>query len=128
WMVMALLAAIAAQCLTGLYATDEDRLIIEGPLAKTVADAAADFAARWHRRIFDAIEILAVLHIAANVFYTFVRREPLIPAMVTGGKPAGDFADMPTAIPGSWARAAICLLAAISLVFGAITLAGGRVL
>ncbi len=126
WMIVALLAAVTAQALTGLFSADEDRLIIEGPLAKTVADAAVDFAARWHRRIFGAIEILTVLHIAANVFYTFVKRDPLIPAMVTGRKPADDFADMPQAIPGSWARAALCLLAATSLVFGAITLAGGR--
>jgi cytochrome b len=128
WMIVALLAVAAAQCLTGLYAADQDRLIIEGPLAKTVADATVDFAARWHHRLFDMIEILAVLHIGANVFYTFVKRDPLIPAMVTGGKPAEDFADMPTAIPGSWARAALCLLAAIALVFGAVTLAGGRIL
>ncbi len=125
WMIAALLAVIATQCLTGLYAADQDRLIIEGPLAKTVADATVDFAARWHHRIFDMIEILAVLHIAANVLYSFVKRDPLISAMVTGYKPAQDFADMPTAIPGTWTRAALCLLAAIALVFGAITLAGG---
>lgn len=128
WMIMALLAIVAAQGLTGLYAADQDRLIIEGPLAKTVTDAAVDFAARWHHRIFDAIEILAVVHIAVNVLYTFVKRDPLIPAMVTGAKPAENYADMPAAVPGSWARAALCLVAAIVLVFGAITLAGGRVL
>ncbi len=128
WMIMALLAAVALQCVTGLFSADEDRLIIEGPLAKTVANASVDLAARWHRRIFDAIEILALLHIAANVIYTFVKRDPLIQAMVTGAKPAKNFADMPAAKPGSWARAALCLLAAASLVFGAIALAGGRVL
>jgi cytochrome b len=127
WMIIALLAVVTAQGLTGLYAADEDRLVIEGPLAKTVTDATVDFAARWHERIFDAIEILALVHIAVNLLYTFVKRDPLIPAMVTGGKPAAHYADMPTAIPGSWARAAVCLLAAIALVFGAITLAGGRV-
>src|SRR5262249_6787679 len=100
WMIMALLAAVATQCLTGLYAADEDRLIIAGPLAKTVADAAVDFAARWHHRIFGVIEILAVLHIAANAFYTLVKRDPLIPAMVTGRKPAEHFEDMPMTMPG----------------------------
>jgi cytochrome b len=128
WMILALLAVVAAQCLTGLFSADQDRLVIEGPLAATVADATVDFAARWHARIFTAIEILAVLHIAANVFYSFVKRDPLISAMVTGGKPSEDFADMPRAIPGSWTRAALCLVAAIVLVFGAIALAGGRVL
>ena len=126
WMIVALLGLLAAQCLSGLYAADEDRLIIEGPLAKTVADAVVDFAARWHHRLFDAIEILALLHIGVNVFYTWVKRDPLIPAMVTGAKPAADFADMPRAAPGSWVVAGGCLLAAIALVFGAIWAAGGR--
>lgn len=128
WMILALLAIVAAQGLTGLFAADEDRLIIEGPLAKTVTDAAVDFAARWHHRIFDAIEILALVHIAANVLYALVKRDPLISAMVTGAKPAEPYADMPAATPGSWGRAALCLVAAVIIVFGAISLAGGRVL
>lgn len=128
WMILALLIVVAAQCLTGLYAADEDRLIIEGPLARTVAEAAVDFAARWHHRIFNLIEILAVLHIAANLFYTFVKRDPLIPAMVTGSKPADNYEDMRQAIPGTWARAALCVVASVALVVGAITLAGGRLL
>jgi cytochrome b len=126
WMIMALLALVTAQCLTGLYAADDDRLIIEGPLAKTVTEAIVDFAARWHHRIFAGIEIMAAVHVTANVIYTFFKRDPLIPAMLTGAKPAEDFADMPTAIPGSWSRAALCLVAAIALVISAIALAGGR--
>jgi cytochrome b len=128
WMVAALLAVVAAQCVSGLYAADQDRLIIEGPLAKTVADAVVDFAARWHHRLFGTIEALVALHIVANVWYTWVKRDPVIPAMVTGAKPAEDFADMPRATPGSWTRAALSLLAASALVFGAIRLAGGRLL
>ena len=32
WMILGLMALIAAQCLTGLYAGDEDRVVIEGRL------------------------------------------------------------------------------------------------
>jgi cytochrome b len=124
-MVIALLALVAAQAMTGLFAADEDRLIIEGPLAKTVSDGVVDFAARWHHRIFDGLEIGIALHIAANVVYALVRREPLVRAMVTGSKPAGSYADMASAVPGSWSRAAACLVAAAALVFGALYAAGG---
>jgi cytochrome b len=124
-MVIALLLLVAAQATTGLFAADDDRLIIEGPLAKTVPDSAIDFAARWHGRIFDVLEIAIVLHIAANIIYALFRREPLVRAMVTGSKPASDYADMASAIPGSWRKAAACLAIAAALVFGTLYAAGG---
>jgi cytochrome b len=124
-MVIALLALVAAQATTGLFAADEDRLIIEGPLAKRVSDSMVDFAARWHHRIFEALEIAIALHIAANVIYALVRREPLVRAMVTGSKPADDYADMASAVPGSWGKAAAYLAVAAALVFGTLYAAGG---
>jgi cytochrome b len=126
WMVLALLALVGAMSMTGLFAADEDRLIIEGPLVTTVSEATIDFAARWHRHIFSALEIFILVHIAANVIYAFFRKESLIQAMVTGDKPAADYADMRAATPGSWGKAALCLIAAAALVFGAIFVAGGR--
>jgi cytochrome b len=124
-MVMALLLLVAAQAMTGLFSADEDRLVIEGPLAKTVPDQVVDFAARWHHRIFDLLEIGIALHIVANVVYVLVRREPVIRAMVTGSKPAADYADMASSAPGPWGRAVACLVAAAVLVFGTLYLAGG---
>jgi cytochrome b len=126
WMVFVLLALVAAMGLAGLFAADEDRLIVEGPLAKTVSDAAIDFAAQWHRYIFSALEAFIAVHITANVVYALSHREPLIEAMVTGRKPVGDYTDMRAAIPGSWGKAAICLALAAAVVFGAIYAAGGR--
>jgi cytochrome b len=126
WMVLALLALVAAMSMTGLFSADEDRLIIEGPLAKTVSDAAIDFAARWHGHIFTALEVFIAVHLAANVIYALVHREPLIQAMVTGRKPAGAYADMGAATPGSWSMAGVCFVLAATLVFGAIFAAGGR--
>lgn len=43
WMVVALLAAVGLQATTGLFSADADRLIIEGPLAGRVSDAAVTF-------------------------------------------------------------------------------------
>jgi len=127
WMVLALLALVAGQCLTGLYSADEDRVVIDGPLARTVTDATIDFAARWHHRLFDALKILVVLHIAANVFYTWVKRDPLIPAMISGRKAIHAYADAKFAEPGPWGRAAFCLMVAAGLVLGGIIAAGGKI-
>jgi cytochrome b len=126
WMVLALLALVAAMGTAGLFAADEDRLIIEGPLAKTISDAAVDVAARWHRYIFTALEVFVAVHITANVIYAVSHREPLIQAMVSGRKPAGDYADLREAAPGSWSKAAICVGLAAAVVFGAIYALGGR--
>jgi len=126
WMVLALLALVAAMGTAGLFAADEDRLIIEGPLAKTVSDATIDFAARWHRHIFNALAAFVAVHITANAVYALYRREPLISAMLTGRKPEGDYTDMRSATPGSWGKATACLALAATLVFGTIYAAGGR--
>ena len=126
WMVMALLGLVGLQAVSGLFAADEDRLVIDGPFVKFVSDATVSFAAKWHHRIFDAIEILVLLHVAANLFATFVKREPLIQGMATGYKPVEPYADEARARPGSWAAAATCLAIAAAVVFGGILAAGGR--
>ncbi len=126
WMVMALIGLVGLQAVSGLFAADEDRLVIEGPFVKFVASATVDFAAKWHHRIFDAIQIFAVLHIAANLFYTFVKKDPLIQGMARGWKPAADYVDQKSAQPGSWAAAAVCLAVAAAIVFGGIIAAGGK--
>lgn len=126
WMVAALLALLLAMGVAGLYAADEDRLIISGPLARTVSEGWVDFAARWHHRLFDLLKIVIVVHVAANLFYQFVKKDPLIHAMATGRKPAAAFVDQAEARPGSWSLAVLCLLAAGGLVFGAIVALGGK--
>ena len=126
WMVVALLVLVGVMATTGLFAADEDRLIIDGPLAKTISDSAVEFAARWHRHIFTAIEAFVAVHITANVIYALSHREPLIEAMITGRKPAGDYADASEAVPGSWGKAAACLVVAAAMVFGPIFALGGR--
>lgn len=126
WMVVALIGLVGLQCVSGLFSADEDRLVIDGPLVKLVADSTVSFAARWHHRVFDALQILVALHVVVTLFYTFVKREPLISGMVTGSKPLAPYVDQKTAQPGSWLAAAVCLAIAAAIVFGGITLAGGK--
>lgn len=126
WMVVALMTAIGAQALLGLYAADEDRLIIEGPLARTVSDSMVDRAAHFHRLGFTLILVLVVLHIAANLFYDLVWKSGLTRAMVTGCKPRDKFLDQMEVQPGSWRAALLCLGGALLITFGGIAVLGGN--
>jgi len=126
WMIIALLAAVALQAILGLYAADEDRLIIEGPLAKTVSEAAVDRAAHFHRLGFDLIVWLAAIHIVANVFYDLTGKSGLIRAMVSGRKPQAAYFDQPEAAAAKRGAALLCLIAAVTIVFGGIYLFGGN--
>jgi cytochrome b len=128
WMVLALLILIFAMGASGLFSADEDRLIIDGPLAKTVSAAAVDLAASWHRHVFTALQIFVAIHVTANVVYALSRREPLIRAVVTGRKPAGEYIDMRCAEPGTWGRAFGCIAIAAMLVLGPVYVTAGRLL
>ncbi len=124
WMVLALLALLALQAVTGLYSADDDRLIIDGPLVKTVGDATVTFASHWHHRLFALLEIAVLLHVAAVVFHAVVKKERLVPAMITGRKPAMDYEDAPSATPGDIATAIACLVGAVLLVMIGLKVAG----
>lgn len=125
WMVLVLLALPAAMAVTGLFNADVDRMIVEGPLAKTVSDATVTLAHKLHHKIFDILLICVVLHLAAVVFHAVVKKERLVPAMVTGRKPAGAYTDARAATPGAVGLALACLAAAGAIVWLAIRAAGG---
>ena len=126
--IVAILGLCFLQGVLGLYSSDEDRVVIEGPLAATASDATVEAATHWHGVIFDAILWLAVLHLVAVFLYDAVKGHGLLPAMIRGTKPDVSYADEQEAVPGSPVAALLCLLAAIGFVFGAIVLLGGTVL
>lgn len=123
WMVMALLAVVAAQALTGLFTTDD--IAVYGPMTAVASDETIARASAWHQKIYPFLLALIALHVAANVLYSLFGRDRLIAAMITGRKPAGAYVDRAGATPGSITRALACLAVAIVIVFGAIALAGG---
>lgn len=131
WMVVALILAVLGQAVLGLFTVEHDDLA-NGPLARLVDESLWKPIRRWHHFIFDRLILpLAALHIAANLFYGLVKREPLVRAMVTGVKPAGDYEDAmklsTDADTGSpLLRAFICLAAAGALVFTPLLAFGGK--
>jgi cytochrome b len=128
-MILLLLAAVTVQAVLGLY-TLEHNEIAAGPLKRTISDETTERVSWLHVRGFNVILALASIHIVVNSLYGLVKRDPLVKAMVTGRKPARDYADAPEMRPaaGLALRAALSLLGAIIIVFGAITLLGGRIL
>ena len=83
-MVVVLLAALAAQVATGLFANDG--LKFAGPLALFVSDDASDGLTKIHGVIFNIILALIWLHVVAVGFYHFVKGDNLVGAMVSGKK------------------------------------------
>jgi cytochrome b len=82
--VLALLAALIAQSVTGLYALDDEGLE-SGPLADTVASDTAQQMERWHGLAFDALLALIALHVLAILFY-LLRGDNLLGPMIGGRK------------------------------------------
>lgn len=83
-MVIALLAVLLAQVLTGLFGNDG--LKFSGPLALLVSDDVSDQLTRIHGIIFNIILALVWLHVVAVGFYHFVKGDNLVAPMVSGKK------------------------------------------
>jgi cytochrome b len=126
-MILALLALCAAQGLTGLFSSDG--VLAGGPFADFLGDESASLVTAAHKVGFYILLGAIVLHIAANVYYQGVKREPLITAMVTGVKPADEYyADFP-AQGGAGALAALAVFAASALLLaGGVWAFGGSLL
>ncbi|MCE1237543.1 MAG: cytochrome b/b6 domain-containing protein [Hyphomicrobiales bacterium] len=124
WMVVALIGLAAVMGISGLFNADyPDRMLIDGPFAAKLSDAAVHLAHRIHSIGFKLLELAVLLHVAAVGFHAVVKKDPLIPAMVTGRKPPGDYVDAAKATPGSIVAAIVCLAVAVAIVWGGIALA-----
>lgn len=93
WSVVALLLCIAVQLTTGLFANDS--ILTEGPLAHYVSSDLSDQMTSWHALNFNILLGLIALHIAAVVFYTAVKRDDILPAMITGKRSVSENVDEP---------------------------------
>jgi cytochrome b len=112
WSVAALLGALTAETVLGLFAIDEDGLD-SGPLASTVSFDYAREAAHWHEVLFNGLLALIGLHIAAILIYLLFRQN-LIGPMITGRKavdaeaPAPSFAPFLVLLPGILLAGGVC--------------------
>ena len=82
--VIALLAVVLIQALTGLFADDD--IFFQGPLAKYVSNDTVALLTSIHHFNQYLIFALVGLHIAAISYYYFIKRENLVGPMVTGDK------------------------------------------
>jgi cytochrome b len=85
-MVLALLALLLAQALTGLFANDQ--IMETGPLFGYVTAQLSDRLTTLHKQLFDVLTAAIAVHVLAALAYLFVKRENLILPMITGRKPA----------------------------------------
>jgi cytochrome b len=83
WSVVALLALLTTQIVLGLFAVDVDG-IESGPLSLYVSFDGGRSAAHWHELLFNLLLGLIALHIAAILYYGFVKKQNLAAAMLHG--------------------------------------------
>lgn len=85
WSVIAMLVLLATQVGLGLFASDHDGLET-GPLNHLVNYATAETITELHELLFNVLVAVIALHVAAVLFYLFVRRDNLIAPMLRGSK------------------------------------------
>jgi cytochrome b len=106
--VFGLLAILAAQVGTGLFADDE--IATTGPLNKFVAGATGLALTAWHKGWGQGLVItLSLLHVAAVVYYLVAKKRNLVRPMWDGDKP------LPESVPASADGGAARLLALVLL-------------
>ena len=86
--VLAILASLLLQAATGLFANDE--IAASGPFYGWIAPATSHRITSWHHVNSDALLALLAMHVVAVLWYTFVRAEPIVTAMITGKRPASE--------------------------------------
>jgi cytochrome b len=128
WMILALLLAVSVQGLLGLFSLEHNELVA-GPLKRLIAHETSEKITKLHVQGINVIMALVAIHVTANVLYGWLKKDPLISAMVTGKKPAETYVDQQEMKPAAnvTLRALACLVVAIAVVFGGITLLGGRI-
>lgn len=110
--VIALLAMVAIQTGMGLFASDEDGLLL-GPLSGFLSPSASEEMAELHEDFFDILLVFIGIHIAAVLFYWVAKKQNLIGPMITGRADL-DSGAVPMR-PGKWWIALLCLVGAIAV-------------
>ncbi|ABZ75678.1 cytochrome B561 [Shewanella halifaxensis HAW-EB4] len=83
YMVVALITLVSVQLTTGLFATDE--IFTEGPLYSAVSSDTAGWLTWLHKKNFDLILLLAVVHVFA-VGVHMIKGDKILGAMFSGYK------------------------------------------
>jgi len=84
WSVMAMLASLLLQAITGLFARDD--ILTEGPLVRYVAKETSRTLSAIHELNGTVLYVLIGTHLAAVLGYLVFRKDNLIRPMLTGRK------------------------------------------
>lgn len=84
WMIVALLAMLALQGITGLFASDE--VMGGGPLRHLVSDQFGEVLTELHEGSFNVLLTLVVAHVASILAHRLFKGEDLVRPMLTGYK------------------------------------------
>lgn len=85
-MVLALLGAVAAQLVSGLFSPDENTFIHNGYLNGLVSSETGSAMRAFHMTFFNVLAALAAVHVAAVLFYRVVKKQNLVAPMINGYK------------------------------------------
>jgi cytochrome b len=111
WMVLAMLALIAVQAVTGLFSNDDGST--EGPLMHFVSKDQSDWLSHIHSVNFKLIEAAIVLHILAILTYAVLKRQDLVRPMITGRKSMPDGTRAPRMVSPVWAVVTLVVAAGV---------------
>jgi cytochrome b len=111
--VLLLLGLLLAQAVSGLFANDD--IANAGPFYGWVTGPQSSSFTSVHHRVFLYLELMICLHVAAVLFYTFVKRVRLIGPMFTGVK-AGDIVPPGREISSSRTWVALIIVATLVVV------------
>ncbi|MBA4285254.1 MAG: cytochrome b [Xanthomonadaceae bacterium] len=118
-MVLALLASLAVQAVTGLFGNDE--IFNVGPLYGWVGDERSLELTAIHKGLFNWIAGAILIHVLAILAHRLLSRENLVRAMWTGRKPA-DAVARDEAIGSSRLWRALLLLVIVIATLAAVVL------
>ncbi|MCK9540091.1 cytochrome b/b6 domain-containing protein [Dokdonella sp.] len=113
WSVLAMLASVALQAVSGLFTSDD--IMQEGPLVEHVSNATVDLFGRIHYYNRYVLVALIAMHVAAVVLHGVLRKHRLLPAMLHGHAEAP--LTQPLRFASAW-RAMILLVISVALVTG----------
>lgn len=82
--VLGLLGLLTVQAATGLFTTDD--IFTNGPLTHLVSSKVAATLSSLHRLGGKLVLFLVFVHLSAVAFYTLVKKDDMIRAMITGTK------------------------------------------
>nr|WP_136249731.1 cytochrome b/b6 domain-containing protein [Ningiella ruwaisensis] len=82
--VLALLAVMLTQAVSGLFMTDE--IFSQGPYYSAVSSEVADIMNWLHHQAFSLLWYLIALHLIAIAYYRIKKKQKLVKAMFTGNK------------------------------------------